>query len=272
MKMTRRTGRAVLTVLVFFFCWGIQAELGAQKPSKKTTSGTTSSERSKRSKAVSYMRSMATISWEPKEDITYWSNAKLKYQAGTTYRGLPYTQYGRNTSLDEFKTFLKREKGKRFYTGPTQAGKYRGSDCSSSVSLAWKQVQADFPICSTGVMFPERNAKIVKVGDYEVSSGSSTRQIVNSNGKEKMFAAYSQLKAGDALLSRNNGSGHVRLVSKVTSKNKKEQKVLVIEQCGYNLSDPTRKNTTWRVQFEYSYEDLFKTAYIPISLKAFRNP
>lgn len=224
---------------------------------------------SKRSKVVSYMRSMATIQWTPENEISYWKPWNgFNFKVGTVYTGVPYTQYGRETNLKQFKGFLKKEgKQKPKYTGPTNSGGYRGSDCSSAVSMAWQQADPEFPICWTGILFPEHNARVVKVGDYAVTANNSTAKIVQDNGAEKIKAAYAKLKPGDAVFNHApSGAGHVRLVVKV---NPKKKEVITIEQTGKNPNGAEGTNSTWRVDKAYSFDELLGTNYLPISLKAF---
>ena len=261
--MRSKLKTTLLILLSLLVLCAFSSDALAAKKKKKKVGGT------RRSKAVAYMRAMATIEWTPSSEISYWQpNGACNFKVGNTYRGLPYTQYGRETTLQDFKGFLKKnDQKKSVYNGPTGRYQYRGSDCSSSVSMAWKQVDPEFPICATGAMFPERNQRIVKAGDYDVTSGNDTKKIVADNGKDRMFAAYGKMRPGDAVLMRR-GSGHVRLVVKVLPK---KQEVVTIEQCGKGPNSEGNF-TTWRVDKHYSYEELFNTGYIPISLKAFHAP
>ena len=210
-----------------------------------------------RAKVVSRIREMATIPWTPSEDITYWNKKYgTVFKKGEHYTGIPYTQRNRQTSSKRFKRHLD-ENG--IYTGPTD---YIGSDCSSSVSNAWRAIDPELPFLSTHLMFPGMG-KIVKVGEYDVTSLNLTSDIVNDNGKDVIFAAYDLLKPGDAVMTRYETDGHVRLVSKADPENRC---VYVIEQCGVSSNGQTAsEHSTWRVDRKQSYDDLLNSNYIPIT-------
>lgn len=210
-----------------------------------------------RTKVVDRIREMATIPWTPLEDITYWNKKYgVVFKKGEHYTGIPYTQRNRQTSTKRFRKHLD---SNGTYTGPAD---YIGSDCSSSVSNAWRAIDPELPFLSTHLMFPGMG-KIVKVGEYEVTSLNLTSDIVKDNGKEVIFAAYEMLKPGDAVMTRYDTDGHVRLVSKVDPENRC---VYVIEQCGVRAGGKTvSDHSTWRVDRKMSYDELFETNYIPIT-------
>lgn len=210
-----------------------------------------------RAKVVDRIREMATIPWTPRENLTYWNKKYGQvFKKGELYTGIPYTQRNRQTSLKRFKKYLD---PKGVYIGPAD---YIGSDCSSSVSNAWRAIDPELPFLSTHLMFPGMG-KIVKVGKYEVTSLSLTSDIVKDNGKEVIFAAYDMLKPGDAVMTRYESDGHVRLITKAVPENRF---VYVIEQCGVQADGNTvSDHSTWRVDRKLSYDELFQTNYIPIT-------
>ena len=166
---------------------------------------------SARIEVVKYMEAMAKISWTTKKDILYW-NEKFGnvYKKNMDYKGIPYTQFERYTSLGRFTINLKEENGKMIYNGPYEGGQYLGTDCSWAVTLAWCEiVDQKFRLNDTHSMFMhlkngiigEDSGGIVPVGIYKIDGKEpSTKEIAENNGKEIMFKAYSQLKPGDALL------------------------------------------------------------------------
>ena len=86
---------------------------------------------------------------------------------------------------------------------------------------------------------------------------------MNDNGKDVIFAAYDLLKPGDAVMTRYETDGHVRLVSKADPENRC---VYVIEQCGVSSNGQTAsEHSTWRVDRKLSYDDLLNSNYIPIT-------
>ncbi len=211
-----------------------------------------------RSTIVSYMRSMATIKWTPKTTMNYWTQDGRKWYAGTTYTGIPYTQYGRYTNLATFKSYLN---SSNVYTGPTSYADYRGNDCSSAVAYAWRSVDSSYPVQSTHYMMPSTNdaKKVVKVGSWTDTGNSETS--CTSTGKTKMYAAYDQLLPGDAI---NDSASHIRLVVSV---NPAAQTVKCIEQASYKSGS----TTSWKVDVNYTYANLYSNGYVPIRLKMLQN-
>ena len=213
-----------------------------------------------RAEVVAYMRSMATVKWTPSEDITYYnSDYGVMFKAGSTYYGVPYSQKVRSGSYEKFTSYLD---ANGTYTGPVTSTTYIGSDCSSAVSMAWRVFDPSLSLLGTYYMFPGRG-KIVAVGNYSLTSGSFTGQVTSDNGQDVMYAAYAQLKPGDAVLYYKNTGGHVRLISSVDVAN---QCVYVIEQCGASgYGTPIAGNSTWRVDRKITFASLFSNSYIPIS-------
>lgn len=166
----------------------LAANLNYQEP--QTPTGTVEQ---LRAKAVDYIRAMAQIEWTPKSDIT-WFRPKVGvvFKAGETYYGLPYTQTGRYTTIDQFEKMLDTSDDKKVYVGPTESSQYRGTDCSSSVTRAWRQINPTLPIVRTKKMIPGITKEIVAVGKYEVND-RSTKKIIDRNGAETMYAAYDLL-------------------------------------------------------------------------------
>ena len=215
------------------------------------TGGTVSD---KRVKVVNYMKAMAQIKWTPKTTFTHWSGGR-NWTAGIYYYGIPYSQSCRNTTYEQFIAQLNGST----YVGPAKQSTYMGSDCSSAVSIAWKQADSGFTIRNTSSLQPG-NSKITQVGNYTYYSSYSnkTKSICASNGKTKMFEAYRNLLPGDAVVERN-GSGHVMLIASV---NKSGNSVMVIEQTTYDAA----LKSTWRVNKAYSFDTLYNSGYIPIRL------
>lgn len=226
-----------------------------------------------RTKAVEYMRSMATVKWTPKTTFSYWSGGSRKFNAGTTYKGMPYTQNNRQ-NLASFKKYLN---SKSVYTGPTGSSSYVGNDCSSAVRFAWLHVNAKITFTYTGNMFPSSKTGVLAVGSYKsTASSSSTKDITSKSGASTMYAAYAQLQPGDAVFARVSGTvNHARLVSDVKvvknsngSVNATSSYVKCIEQCGLSSS---RGNTTWNVDKKYTFSNLYSTYYIPITCQALKD-
>lgn len=204
--------------------------------------------------AVSYMKQMASVKWTPKKSFTHWSGGRT-WKAGVTYRGIPYTQKNRNNNYDSFTKYLKDGK----YTGPAGQTTYVGTDCSSSISAAYSFIFPNFETGKaryTGTLLPG-SKYIVKVGSYKYVTGTSN--TVNTNGKTKMFNAYSCLKPGDIVIT-TKGDPHVMMITSIGTK-----KVKVVHQTTYNND----LKSTWRVDEEKTFDWLFKNGYIPATLSIF---
>ena len=239
-------------------------------PSISSEETSSSAQPTLRESIVSYMRAMATLEWTPSVSFDYYESTGSdgkKYQAETTYLGLPYTmEQGRTSTLgDPLNLFkAKLDSDGKTYVGSTGKTTYYGSDCSSSVEGAWRQNGFVTNAVYTGAMIPGENAKISAIGGYSYDDRSKmTRSIVEKNGEQKMSSAYAELKAGDAVVRRvpsgSGYAGHVRLVAGVDPERKT---VTVIEQCGWGIDSQTK--TSWRVDKVYSFNSLYANYYIPI--------
>ncbi|MGI6401189.1 MAG: 3-keto-disaccharide hydrolase [Thermoguttaceae bacterium] len=224
-------------------------------------------ESSLRAKVVDYMRAAASIEWTPTEDIPYWNpEQSFSFKKGETYYGIPYTQFSRNNNLDSFKAQLNTIDGATYYVGPSEFDNYKGSDCSASVSNAWKHADPEFPSLLTRRMIPDRPKEVVAVGKYDLNHYDSTPKIVKENGFETMKAAYSQLKPGDAVLMHYDYDGHVMLVLQNEPEN---SRLYIADQTGLANGAPKGRDghSTFRLDYEFTYEKLFDDGYIPIALK-----
>jgi len=230
-----------------------------------------------RARAVERMRAMAEVEWVPQSDVTWFrSKNGVIFHAGERYKGLPYTQAGRLTSLEDFQSLLKTENDQPIYTGPTEPGKYCGTDCSGACSYAWRSVIPEFPVMKTWDMQPGVYSRInpetgvpepwlERVGHWKMTDFHDSRSVVKENGPEVMTASYDLLLPGDWLVKRPDG--HVRMVSRVDSANRK---VYVIEQTGLTPEGKLKSDhQSWRVDYEYSYEELLKDGYLPVTVKGF---
>ena len=207
----------------------------------------------KRNKVMDYMRAMATVRWTPRTTFSYYKGG-YKWYKGQYYQGIPYSQANRVTT---YEAFLNNMRGNE-YIGKTGQQTYMGSDCSSAVSIAWKQVDSGFTIRNTTSLQPNYS-KIDKVGSYQYYSGynNKTKSICTSNGTTIMYSSYRQLKGGDVIVKRNSGFGHAMMVINVYN-----DRLTVIEQTTYDKN----LKSTWRVDKEYSFSTLYSEGYIPVRL------
>lgn|GEM_PF-3583385 len=223
---------------------------------------------------------MATIAWEPKENMHYWNpklekvgkNGELEaiFKKGEQYYGIPYSQSNRYTSIPVFLQNLKTENGKNYYTGPIE--NYLGSDCSSAVMYAFKEtVDPCLDFVYTGGNYEDKFSGFSPVGSFkfdpELFDEAGTLEIVKKNGEDVMLKSYEQLMPGDIILKHVDGSrsGHIRMVLSVD----KDKKTLVCaDQTGVNDEGKLKgqnERSTWQIDKEYTFEEIFKEGYIPLA-------
>ena len=151
--------------------------------------------------------------------------------------GIPYSQNSQKYEND----FLAVVDNSNFYTSSTSgSGKkqpYYGNDCSAYVSRCWQ---------------------ISRKTTYDFKSGiGNTYKKVGSYGSSPTIAeltkAYASLKRGDAIVKRQNSSGHVRLVMSVDTSKK-------IVYCYEQTPPKTTTNT-------YTFSQLAKEGYLPFTKK-----
>ncbi|MBQ6840231.1 MAG: hypothetical protein IJO45_06025 [Oscillospiraceae bacterium] len=131
------------------------------------------------------------------------------------------------------------------------------------------------------------------VGDfaYTVTTETDTEQIYNTNGKETIAEAYAMTRKADALLyySDVKEGGHARLAAAdpIVIRNKDgsidtTKSFFVTTEQGDGLYDRTSTNSSWRVNYKYTFEDLLNTdyntsdgssggVYVPITMRALRS-
>lgn len=257
MNIYRKT-LVILSALFFLSPLATPMSAEEQRPSKEDVL---------RAKVVDYMHTAASIQWTPKEDVPYYNpEQNFVFKKGETYYGIPYTQFSRNNDLETFSTQLEMIDGVQYYVGPCEFDKYWGSDCSASLSNAWKQADPNFPSLLTRRMIPDRPKEIVPVGKYVLNFHDSTPDIVKENGFDVMKEAYALLKPADAVIKHVDYDGHAMLV---ISNDHENERLFISDQTGLYQGMPKGRNghSTFRYNQEYAYEDLFKEGYIPVALK-----
>lgn len=176
-----------------------------------------------RQEALNRALDMINFTWKTTGNLTVWQHTKQKksevFPAGTTVKGIIYTQSINQTDLEEFKEALKKSDFYDVYIGkfkdevtPRTMPRY-GSDCSGFVSIAWGTIRY-----STYTFFSAiREGIFTKVGNYNLDHPN----------KASLLEAYKMMQPGDALLRK----GHIMLVASVDIANKN---VTVYEQTPYH--------------------------------------
>lgn len=246
-----------------------------------------------RQAAVDYMKKMAAFEWTPVDtytlgkDVENWRYS-LTYEKGKTYRGLPYSSG--NRALEEYIINIEENNGK--FKDPTPADEIQnmvnnkkawGVECNSSTNAAIQQFSPRVKDIARQYM-PSFTKEFVGIllGDIKVTPDlQRTEYIVQENDAETIYAAYSELKLGDIILSKKEDKGvcHVRMISvepevvrNGTGKiNPSRSYVKCVEQT--DAFDKTRTDgvlTTWRVDKQYTFGELYKSNYLPITLEEYQ--
>lgn len=242
-----------------------------------------------RALAVEHMYRMATIPWSPDAELNWKTvygheSVTQHYEAGKTYYGMPYTnKYG---SFERFqycfnpngtlKDFIKAAP-----TGYDGFDLYVGNDCSGGVYWAWSRIGCSFSFRFTGDAMPLEEGGTLPVGEYDFEAGMETDQIRDLNGEQKLAESYAKLYMGDAILQRTRAAGgHIRLVAQTPVVYRRQDGTIDLDN-SYMLTHeqggnggPARAlggwNSTWLTNHRYTFRDLYKTHYIPITIRELR--
>lgn len=235
---------------------------------------------------VDQMRKYSEIEWVAAESFGLnevignndWS-VSLSYKKGTTYKGLPYTNYFVN--YDTFESLLVNG---TFVPDVASWRECPGMDCWSSIRCAFQQFD---PLEGwTADWVPgQKTFSMDIVGGYKAPENpQSTQAVCEFNGKDVMYEAYLSAKKGDILYRKDFSKQdylHCRVIVEDPTIAKTAQGKIIptrsflttIEQT--NQFDKTRKdkaNTTWYVDHKYSLDALYDTDYVPITLKSYSKP
>ena len=233
----------------------------------------------KRQATYDYMMKMATIEWTPAVDFvtTHRPDAdrdytvNLEYKAGKKYYGIAYGE-----TKAAFDLFADHIKDGVFSCDSYYYQDIIGNHCSSCMFLAYQQI---IPV-GYGTLRPstERKGIFKLAGDLQ-NPGDGTwlsKDCFALNGQEAVYEAYTTLDKGDILFKAISGSGHTRFVTKVeVSKtmsgklNPSRSYVYVIENT--NAWYDNNQNTTWYVDKKYSFDKLWSTEFMPITLDTYFN-
>lgn len=241
-----------------------------------------------RQMVVEYARQLAEAEWTCTQDIDFtnavsWS-PNLFYEAGTVYRGLPYTsdRPSGNANLDEF---LASRSGTGEYVGPVSWNEMPGSDCGGQVRLAYAWAGALYQRELEELVFDpgeeSENFGLVPLGDYDNSgysrSSSTKRTVIEPNGEKKMYDCYTQLQAGDCVFVLYDGGGeHIMLITGEPTVARDgngtiipTQSMVPVLELTSGIHDKGAYKSNWNDQ-PYSFAALYEIGFIPLTMETFR--
>ncbi len=226
-----------------------------------------------RKKAVKYMCKMASVKWTAQHDIDLTNLcSSLYYQEGETYYGVIYN----TVSSVSYEQFIEYIDDNDVFIGPTDQPYCPGNQCVSSIAFAWKSIGADVSFTFNANMLPQSNTGVIAVGDYLWNKDDkTTTQMIERTPSRVLYDSYSKAVEGDALISCLGKTGHARMITDVCTVlsdngciDPIQSYVQTIEQT--SLFDSTTKHkTTWYVDRRYTFEELQKTGYVPVSVPIF---
>lgn len=245
----------------------------------------------KREKVVQYMYDMATTEWHVKEDFTHSCTCSISACYGTfladyTYYGPPYNHkasslYRMNYSIDENGYLMDFVTDGGAYDGYDM---YIGSDCSAATGLAFQTVSSTVYYTQTQDQVPYYQHGTYPVGDYvydldldPTSQAMITQKYTEYNGQEVMFNAYAQLRMGDSIVYWKDGAGHSRLCAsdavvvrdEFGNINGHYSYIVTHEQGVTDIDTDAKTYTSWRVNYTYTFDNLFTHYYLPVTIKEF---
>ena len=316
----RRSTRVILIVLVMILAIGL---IGCNADTAKTTGSveTTDADQTtqegtveestegetlspeeqilqdRRDIAEAYMRSAVSLLWRASEDIDYQTGRDIvSIKAGRLYEGILYT-YAAGT-MTSFLEYAGEPDEKGIYTisnlsldaiSGSGSGARIGSDCSSTVLVAWSLVSPSVTARHSKTLCEDYGC--IKVGNYTANPSTTEGSVVTAmdNGKDVMAEAYAQMQKADALVFCDvGGSNHTMMVVDVSVVYGKDGKIdpkksvaTVLEQTstlvksGSRYEHETLGETVYRIGVidqKYTFNMLYDKGYLPYTCKEFIDP
>lgn len=239
--------------------------------------------RALRQKVVDAMNAMGSIKWNLKEDLIHSCTCQLSschgsYSTQYTYYGLPYNH--KSSPLERFEYCLT-EDGyipDWFYELESFDGfdRYFGTDCSTALQQAWWTVSNTATLFNTNNIAPYYNMGTIAVGDYKWDmpmENNLTEVYIKSVDEQTMYEAYGQMRAGDGYVCRVEVGGHTRMAAEDAvvvrdqegKINPKFSYVISSEQGSTTRDDATMTITTWKLNYKYTFANLYYDWYIPVT-------
>ena len=259
----------------------------------------------RRAKAHEYMLKTTTMLWRIKDEVFYTTqsnvtpaeakeNVQFTLYPDRIYHGVPYSYAG--GTAEAFLDYAVEQDENGVYvidgltweniSGGSGIGRI-GNDCSSALLQAWGQLGETFKATTTGYLTEKYG--IYPVGDYKsvYDKYEDTGEIVKENGDQAIFRAYSLLRLADGVVKRANNSGHCRMVTEVntvylpdgTIDGENSTMTMIEQTIGSFKKDQTYYDEklgcdVYKVGIEqtFSFAAMAKAKYIPITVRALRDP
>ena len=239
--------------------------------------------RALRQRVVDAMNEMGSIKWNLEKDLIHSCTCQLSschgsYSSQYTYYGLPYNH--KSSPAERFLDCLT-EDGyipDWFYDLPSFDGfdRYFGTDCSAALQQAWWTVSNTVTLYNTNNIAPYYNMGTIAVGDYKwdmAMENNWTQVYINAVDEQTMYEAYGQMRAGDGYVCRGEVGGHTRMAAEDAvvvrdqegKINPKYSYVISSEQGSTVRDDATMTISTWKLNFKYTFANLYYDWYIPVT-------
>ena len=259
-----------------------------------------------RQTAVRAMHDMLSVQWYTPVTFTYnktgaVSEKLYEFKQYDRYAGLPYTDV--NTSLFGFLEYYNSKTG-RLLTDTFDKTQFPslgqavngsiGNTCTGSTN--WAVITVCNSIKSNMVSYTQTVVNgFYPVGDYTYDftvqefamTGSkyvTTTMICTDTGEQKMYECYALVQPADILCSQgdNRNTGHTMMAIEDAvvvrnadgTINGAESYIMIQDQRAgfYKVKDETSDvfyNYSGRVSYKYTFENLFKEDYIPVTTAEF---
>ena len=220
----------------------------------------------------------------------------MTLKAGRIYSGLPYSYAG--GMIDRFMLYSgKKNKDGipvisnlswQSLSGGTHLSRM-GNDCCGVIVNAWASIGAYLPAESPLLQYSTEDFGFLRVGDYTSPSDKfiETKDDIKRNGEEVIYKAYAKLFPADAVVKYSTSGGHMRMITSLEVVYKEDGSIdgekstmTMIEQTSTQFRkeatyyDETLGCDVYKIGNEctFSFYDMWKTGYLPITCKVLRDP
>lgn len=235
---------------------------------------------------VDFFRFTKTAVWIPNENYDFfhdYGNTKAdQLIGGSVYGGLPYISVA-SGSIYRLMDFMDEETGVVDVVAAGENPKVFGNQCSFGAYWGWARVinSPDYNWTENMVL----KSGFLRLGDYEyddilvgLSAGYGTDEILEENGREKMYECYALLKAGDGIVYFTT-AGHVVMIATdavvvrdASGKIDPEQSYVTVIDQGQSWANATNAGGD---QYQYqnsvdakrTFTKLFDGNYMPFTYK-----